>query len=65
METSKLEAVYFQPGCWENLHQPLRCLAWGESVPLPADCKRCLANGPQMSFYRFSHPTGEDRKQLS
>lgn len=35
VETSKLEAVYFQPGFWGNLHQPLRCLAWGAPVPLP------------------------------
>lgn len=35
VETSKLEAVYFQPGFWGNLHQPLRCLAWSAPGPLP------------------------------
>lgn len=38
VETSKLEAVYFQPG-WgggRNLRPHLRCLAWGAPAPSPA-----------------------------
>lgn len=33
METSKLEAIYFQPGFGGNLCQHLRCLAWGAPAP--------------------------------
>lgn len=47
METSKLEAVYFQPGFWGNLHQPLRCLAWGAAAPSPRLQAGAWKRGPR------------------
>lgn len=60
VETSKLEAVYFQPGFWGNRHQHLS--AW-PGVHLPHHSKLVLEKGtPEMFFDRFSD-SGEDRSR--
>ena len=61
VETSKLEAIYFQPGFGGDLCQHLRCLAWGAPAPPYPTPSRWLEKGPQGFLYRFSHPTEEDR----
>ena len=52
VETSKLEAVYFQPGFWENLCQHLRCLAWGAPAPIP-DSKPVTGKGTPAVFLQI------------
>lgn len=60
VETSKLEAVYFQPGFWGNRHQHLS--AW-PGVHLPPHSKLVLEKGtPEMFSDRFSD-SGEDRSR--
>lgn len=55
VETSKLEAVYFQPGFWGDLCQCTLGWAWRASAQLLTE------KGPQVVFCSFSHPPAEDR----
>lgn len=50
VETSKLEAVYFQPGFWGNLRQHLRCSAWGAPAPPSPTPSQWLQKGPPHVF---------------
>ena len=45
VETSKLEAIYFQPGFGGDLCQHLRCLAWGAPAPPIPDSKPVTGKG--------------------
>lgn len=54
VETSKLEAVYYQPSFWGNLHQHLRCLAWGAPAPRPVpDAKPVTGEGTPAVFLQI------------
>lgn len=53
VETSKLEAVYFQPGFWGNLCRHLRCLAWGAPAPSIPDSEPVTGKGTPDVFLQI------------
>ena len=53
VETSKLEAIYFQPGFGGDLGQHLRCLAWGAPAPPIPDSKPVTGKGTPGVFLQI------------
>ena len=61
VETSKLEAVLLPTWFLGKTTSASQVPGLGCTCPLPTTPSWCLEKGPQMFFYRFFHPTRENR----